>query len=67
MSLKAAIKDKLEEVFTPKIVKETSEGFKINTQMLTNKHVACLSEVQDWAKVNVEIKRSGTGLVILIC
>ncbi len=66
MSKKAAVRARLEKAFQSKIVKDSSDGFKINIKQLDDSEIITLGAVSVDMACDVSIKRSGTGVVVLI-
>ena len=56
------VKEFLEEKYPN--IRETSNGFKINKAQLNGVDIECVNSIKAYASVT--IKRSGTGLVIII-
>ena len=54
----------LNQGFLEEIIKETFSGFKINIPFIANRQINGLYKISK--NVDMQIKRSGTGIVILI-
>ena len=65
MSNKATVQRSLEINFGINKVKHTDQGFKINTDSVNGSQIQCLSRISPLI-LDVEIKRSGTGVVIIV-
>jgi hypothetical protein len=67
MSLKVEVEKTLLRAFRQEVIKETeSGGFKINVLAIGNDEIDTLNDVKNMGTIDVNIKRSGTGLCILI-
>lgn len=62
------IKQLLQVAFVGEVIKEQEENsqFKINTMGLGIPHILVLNKLYEHYKCDLSIKRSGTGIVVLI-
>lgn len=64
--LRASVKTKLSEAFEADKIKEAHNGFKINQPDVSLVQLRNLDEVSWLGNIDINIKRSGVGIAILI-
>lgn len=62
------IKKLLQIAFVDEVIKEQTENsqFKINTMGISISHILVLNKLYEQYQCSLDIKRSGTGIVVLI-